>query len=75
MTEKPAAPGETWSGILASAFEYLVDSGQSSPEDERRFATAMKVSDINLANYRSMASGAVATLRADARRRQAATAA
>jgi uncharacterized protein DUF3141 len=28
MTEKPANPGEALPGIFASAFEYLVDSGQ-----------------------------------------------
>jgi len=30
MTEKPANPGEAAPGILASAFEYLIDSGQRS---------------------------------------------
>ncbi|OKO86360.1 hypothetical protein AC630_03160 [Bradyrhizobium sp. AS23.2] len=30
MTEKPANPGEALPGIFASAFEYLLDSGQRS---------------------------------------------
>jgi hypothetical protein len=34
-------------------FDDLRALGGNSPEDERRFATAKKVSDINLANYRT----------------------
>ena len=30
MMEKPAIPGDAMPGLLASALEYLVDSGQRS---------------------------------------------